>query len=99
MDRLPKPIFDDAVDRRLAREAELDRKEQELIEQREHRRQENRRRFPKVTEFFDECEKHFPGCKVIWAIEDGNVVGKPPREALIKHGLLPPDDEGQPSDQ
>ena len=99
MDRFPKPVFDDAVDRKQAREAELDRKERELIEERERRRQENRRLFPEVTKFFDECEKNFPGCKVIWAIENGNVVGKPPREALIKHGLLPPDPDDQPSDQ
>lgn len=74
----PKPIFDDE---REAREQE----EKRRAELRERKRKENRAKFPQVTAFFDEMEAQFPGCRVIWAVENGNVVGNPPPEVLEEH--------------
>lgn len=74
----PKPIFDDD---REAREAA----ERQRAERKERKRQENRAKFPTVTAFFDEMEAQFPGCRVIWAVENGNVVGNPPPEVLEEH--------------
>jgi hypothetical protein len=73
-----KLIFDDE---REVKERQLLLREQA----REKRRQENREKFPQVTAFFDEMNALFPGTRVIWAIENGNVVGNPPPDALEKH--------------
>lgn len=73
-----KPIFDD--------EREANEEEERLRAQaRERKRLENREKFPQITAFFDEMEAQFPGCRVIWAVENGNVVGKPPPEVLEQH--------------
>lgn len=81
----PEPVFDDERDAK-------ERAERERAAEIERRRAANRARMPIVTSVFDEYEAQFPGCKVIWAIEGDVVVGKPPREELIRAGLLPPDE-------
>lgn len=81
----PEPVFDDARDAR-------ERAERERAAEIERRRAENRARMPIVASLLDEYAAQFPGSKIVWAIEGGHVVGKPPREELIRAGLLPPDE-------
>jgi hypothetical protein len=85
MRKFPEPVFDDAVDAKTKEEAFLRQKEQDLIAAREERRRRNRERMPEIAKVFDEYEAAFPGCKIIWAVENGYVVGKPPPEVIEKH--------------
>ena len=47
----------------------------------EKQRDENRRKFPRVAELLDEFREVFgEGVRLIWAVENGNRIGKVPRE-------------------
>lgn len=88
----PKPVFDDE---REARE----RQERERAEARERKRQENRQKMPTIAALFDEYNAQFPGCRIVWAIENGHVVGNPPPEAFERHKAMTeagPTSEDQP---
>jgi len=82
----PTPIFDDAHDEKRRKKEEAER----LLQQ---QREENRRRMPRTAALVDEITRLFgPGCRVHWAIENGQVMGSPPQEARDR--LLKPKAKG-----
>jgi len=79
----PTPVFDDALDAAAAKQAA---EEARLAEQRERARTKFRTEFPQVTAFADECRAVFgDGVRVLWAIENGKVVGRPPASELKRY--------------
>jgi len=80
----PQPVFDDALDAAAAKKAA---EEARLAEKRERARDKFRTEFPQVTAFADECRSVFgDDVRVIWAIENGKFVGRPPASELEKYG-------------
>jgi len=80
----PSPVFDDAVDAAAAKKAA---EEARLAEQRERARRRFRTEFPQVTAFADEFREKFgDGVRVIWAVEDGKYVGRPPKLVMEQYG-------------
>ena len=80
----PLPVFDDALERAAAEQAA---KEARLAEQRERARLRFRSEFPQVTAFADESRAVFgDDVRVLWAIENGKYVGRPPTLELKRNG-------------
>lgn len=78
MKQYPKPVFDDAHDERRRVEEERERRREAL-------RQRVREAFPEITKVADEYRAHFPGAKIVWAAEKGNVIGPVPEDVRRNH--------------
>ncbi len=75
----PEPVFDDAVDAAAA-------KAKAEAERREAARLRFRAEFPEVTAFADMFRAKFgEQVRVVWAIENGGYVGKPPQKELQRY--------------
>ena len=80
----PTPVFDDALEAAAAKKAA---EEARLAEQRERARRRFRAEFPQGTAFADECRAVFgDDVRVIWAVEDGKYVGRPPKLVMEQYG-------------
>ena len=80
----PTPVFDDALEAAAAKKAA---EEARLAEQRERARRRFLAEFPQVTAFADECRAVFgDDVRVIWAVEDGKYVGRPPKLVMEQYG-------------
>lgn len=75
MRQFPTPVFDDALDERRQRE-------QALAQRREALRQRVRESFPETTRFADNLREVFGEVRIVWAAEQGNIIGRVPEPVL-----------------
>lgn len=78
MKAFPKPVFDDAHDKRRRAEAAQERRREAL-------RLRVRAAFPEITKWADDVRQHFPGARLVWAAERQHVIGKVPDEVRRRH--------------
>jgi hypothetical protein len=77
------PVFDDAVDAEDRREIA---RRKALLQAKEQARDRVRAEFPVVTAFADALRTQFgDGVRILWAIEGGQYVGRPPKQVLNEY--------------